>query len=103
MTTLTGSPAYLTALDELTAAVRDASALAELLHYFSGQLRGDRPAPEGPPLEACPTPSQLRRALERVPVPERPGFWRQYVASDGLLNPLRGSETFSGLERAYGK
>jgi hypothetical protein len=53
------------ALDELNASAARARALAELLDYFAGQLRGEPPDPEGPPLEACPTPGQVRRALER--------------------------------------
>jgi hypothetical protein len=57
--------AYQAALEELSAALAGARALADLLDYFAGQLRGEPPDPEGPPLEACPTPGQVRRALER--------------------------------------
>jgi hypothetical protein len=57
--------AYLEAIEELSASAASACALAELLDYFAGQLRGEPPDPEGPPLEACPTPGQIRRALER--------------------------------------
>lgn len=45
----------------------------------------------------------LRRALERVPAGKRAAFWRRYVASDALLNPLRGHAGFDRLEREYGK
>jgi hypothetical protein len=58
-------PAYLAALDEWSASVRNAHALAELLDYFAGQLRGARPDLDGPPLESCPSPFQVRRALAR--------------------------------------
>lgn len=47
--------------------------------------------------------SLLRRALERVPHAERTAFWRQYVAADALLNPVRGSPGFEKLERTYAK
>jgi hypothetical protein len=66
MSTLGELPvAYQAALDELSDAVGNACALAELLDYFAGQLRGEHPDLAGPPLEASPTPSQIRRALER--------------------------------------
>jgi hypothetical protein len=59
------APAYLAALDELGAAVRECGALAALLTYFAGQLRGEAADPEGPPLEAFPTPARVRKALAR--------------------------------------
>jgi hypothetical protein len=65
-TITTGPPAYLAALDELAASLRDAQELAGRLDYFAGQLRGQRPDPEGPPLEACPSTAEVRRALARV-------------------------------------
>jgi len=45
----------------------------------------------------------LRRALDRVPAPEQRDFWRQFVAPDALLNPLRDTPGFERLEREYGK
>ena len=56
---------YQAALDELGVAVRQGLALAEALDYFAGLFRGKEPDPEGPPLEAFPTPGEIRRALER--------------------------------------
>ena len=44
----------------------------------------------------------LRKALGRLSETERAGFWRQYVAPDTLLNPLRGTPGFEELERKYG-
>jgi len=40
-----------------------AKALAGLLDYFVGQLRGRPPDPEGPPLELYPSVGQVRRSL----------------------------------------
>jgi hypothetical protein len=60
------APAYLAALGELGAAVRECAALAALLTYFAGQLRGEAADPERPPLEAFPTPSRVRNALGGV-------------------------------------
>jgi tetratricopeptide (TPR) repeat protein len=45
----------------------------------------------------------LRRALDQVPAGERARFWRQYVAKDALLNPIRGTPGFDRLEREYGQ
>ena len=45
----------------------------------------------------------LRRALEPMSAPERVDFWRQYIAPDLLLNPLRGSPGFDRLERRFSK
>ena|SRR6516162_3345022 len=57
--------AYRAALEELADALREAHALADVLEYFASQLRGARPHTEGPPLDACPQPARVRRALER--------------------------------------
>jgi hypothetical protein len=57
--------AYRAALEELADALREAHGLADILDYFAGQLRGARPDPEGPPLDVCPSPGRVRRALER--------------------------------------
>jgi hypothetical protein len=62
----TGRAAYRAALEELTNAAREARALAELLDCFASQLRSGRPDLDGPPVASCPTPYQVRRALERV-------------------------------------
>jgi hypothetical protein len=45
----------------------------------------------------------LRNALERVPAEDRKAFWRQYIAADALLDPLRGTPGFDRLAREYGK
>jgi hypothetical protein len=57
--------AYHAALGELADALREAHGLADILVYFAGQLRGARPDLEGPPLDICPSPGRVRRALER--------------------------------------
>ena len=57
--------AYRAALEELADALREAHALADALNHFAAQLRGARPHPEGLPLDACPSPGRVRRALER--------------------------------------
>jgi hypothetical protein len=62
----TGRAAYLAALEELTHSAREARALADLLECFASQLRSGRPDLDGPPVASCPTPYQVRRALERV-------------------------------------
>lgn len=41
-------------------------ALAGLLDYFAGQLRGERPDLDGPPLTAFLAPSLVRQALARL-------------------------------------
>jgi hypothetical protein len=58
-------PAYRAAMAELEAACLDCRGLAEVLDSFAGQLRGGWADPDGPPLEAYPTASGVRRALER--------------------------------------
>jgi hypothetical protein len=62
----TGRAAYLAALEELSGSAREARALADLLDCFASQLRSGRPDLDGPPVASCPTPYQIRRALERV-------------------------------------
>jgi hypothetical protein len=57
-------PAYRAALAELEVACLECQALAEVLTYFAGQLRGGWADPDGPPLETYPTVSRVRRALE---------------------------------------
>jgi hypothetical protein len=42
-----------------------AQALAEALDGFAGVLRGGRPDPDGPPLEALPSSWRVKRVLER--------------------------------------
>jgi hypothetical protein len=53
---------YQAALDELGVTVRQALALAEVLDYFAAIFRGKPPDPEGPPVDAFPTPSEIRGA-----------------------------------------
>ncbi|MCE9533837.1 MAG: protein kinase [Planctomycetes bacterium] len=45
----------------------------------------------------------LRRAMERVPATERHAYWKQVIAPDALLNPIRELTSFENLERAYAK
>jgi hypothetical protein len=56
---------YTAALERLAEANAEALALAEVLDYFAAVLRGARPDPDGPPLEALPSGSRVRRLLER--------------------------------------
>jgi hypothetical protein len=56
---------YQAAVHELGVTVRQALALAEVLDYFAGLLRGRDRDPEGPPVEAYPPPSEIRLALDR--------------------------------------
>ena len=65
MTTTLIPPAYDAAVRRLLEAHRDLLAQAEALDYFADVARGQRPDPEGPPLEALPSPRRLRRLLER--------------------------------------
>jgi hypothetical protein len=88
--TLTVPRPYRAALDELQAAAGEARDLADLLTYFADLLRGERPAPEGPPLEAFPHPTRVRRALERIDraLDEAGNEWRRLpVGMQGLLPP----------------
>jgi hypothetical protein len=55
---------YHAALDRLAAAISEAGTLAEILDYFSHQLRGGLPSLEGLSLEMFPTAARVRRALE---------------------------------------
>jgi hypothetical protein len=43
----------------------EARELADVLDYFAGILRGRRPDPDGPALEALPSAWRVRRLLER--------------------------------------
>ena len=54
---------YERALRELSESFAQAEALASLLDYFVGLLRGSSPDPEGPPLELYPSVGQVRRSL----------------------------------------
>jgi hypothetical protein len=56
---------YERALRDLSESFAQAEALASLLDYFVGLLRGGSPDPEGPPLEFYPSTGQVRRALQR--------------------------------------
>jgi hypothetical protein len=64
MTTVEASH-YADALERLAELNAEALALAELFDYFSGVLRGRRPDPDGPPLEALPSAWRVRHLLER--------------------------------------
>src|SRR5436309_138256 len=56
---------YERAIRELSEGFAQAGALADLLDYFAGQLRGRPPDLQGPPLELYPSAGQVRRALQR--------------------------------------
>jgi hypothetical protein len=58
-------PAYSRALDALAGAVRDAHALADLLEYAAGVLRGRAPDLDGPPLDLCPGSGRILAVLGR--------------------------------------
>jgi hypothetical protein len=65
MTTADAAHHYADALDRLAEANAEAQALADVLDYFAAILRGARPDPDGPPLEALPSAGRVRRLLER--------------------------------------
>jgi hypothetical protein len=56
---------YAAALERVAEANAEALALAEVLDSFAGLLRGARPDPDGPPLEALPSGYRVRRLLDR--------------------------------------
>jgi hypothetical protein len=53
------------ALERLAEANAEARPLAEVLCYIAAVLRGARPDPDGPLLEALPSACRVRRLLER--------------------------------------
>jgi hypothetical protein len=63
--TIEAAPRYIAALKRLEEVNQEAQALAEVLDYFAGVLRGGRPDPDGPPLEALPSSWRVKRVLER--------------------------------------
>jgi hypothetical protein len=56
---------YRRALEDLAAACREAHALADLLEYAAGVLRGRALDPEGPSLDAVPGSARLLALLPR--------------------------------------
>jgi hypothetical protein len=56
---------YRRALDDLASACREVHALADLLEYAVGILRGRPRDPDGPPLEAGPGCARILAALAR--------------------------------------
>lgn len=64
--TADGVARYRAAMGELGAALGHAQALAGVLEYFAGQLRGGRADLDGPPLTACPSASAVLSALRRI-------------------------------------
>ncbi len=58
-------PVYRRALDNLAGAVCEAHALADLLEYAAGLLRGRPADPEGPPLDLCPGGGRVLAVLAR--------------------------------------
>jgi hypothetical protein len=52
-------------LTSLADAVREAHALAELLEYAAGLLRGRAADPDGPPLDLCPGGGRVLAVLAR--------------------------------------
>jgi hypothetical protein len=57
---------YVAALERLAEVNGEASALADVLDHFAGVLRGARPDPDGPTLEALPSAWRVHRLLERL-------------------------------------
>jgi serine/threonine protein kinase/Flp pilus assembly protein TadD len=41
----------------------------------------------------------LRRAIDMVPVPQRPAYWRDKMRPDSALDPIRGSAEFARLDK----
>ncbi len=62
--TITMPATYRQALEDLVQAQNEVQGLAELLELFAGLLRGARPDFGELTVEAYPTPSRVRRALE---------------------------------------
>jgi hypothetical protein len=62
-----GTPplAFRAALDELQQARQAAGVLGEMLLYFGRLLQGQRPDPEGPPIDDCPTRAEVIGAIKR--------------------------------------
>ncbi len=58
-------PVYHRALAALAEAVHEAHALADLLEYAAGLLRGRAADPEGPPLDLCPGGGRILALLAR--------------------------------------
>jgi hypothetical protein len=56
---------YAAALERVAELNAEALALAEVLDSFAGLLRGARPDPDGPTLEAFPSAYRLRHLLDR--------------------------------------
>jgi len=54
------------ALEELAAAMHDARGLAEVMGFYVGQLLGEPPDLDGPPLTDLPTRSDVLAALRRI-------------------------------------
>jgi len=66
MKTKDGPTHYRAALEELAAALGDARGLAEVMGFFVGQLLGELPDLDGPPLTDLPTRSDVLAALRRL-------------------------------------
>jgi hypothetical protein len=78
-------------VEDLATACRDAQALADLLEYAAGLLRGRPADPEGPPLDAVPGSVQVLAVLARREraVDDAERAWEGLAASvrDGLQPP----------------
>ena len=61
-----GLARYRAALEELAGALRDARRLAEVMGFDVGQLLGEWPDLDGPPLTDLPTRSDVLAALRRI-------------------------------------
>ena len=64
--TADGAAHYRAALEGLADATRDARALADVMAFFAGQLRGAPADLDGPPLTDLPTRSAVLAALRRI-------------------------------------
>jgi hypothetical protein len=62
---VSGLTGYRRAVEDLAAACREAHAVAELLEYAAGLLRGRHPDPEGPSLDALPGGARVLAVLAR--------------------------------------
>jgi tetratricopeptide (TPR) repeat protein/predicted Ser/Thr protein kinase len=84
----------------------------EMLHNVActfalavGRVTADSAAADRSTLAACwrsRAVATLRQALARVPAEGRPRYWRENVAPDPALDPIRPSPEFQELIREYG-
>jgi serine/threonine protein kinase/tetratricopeptide (TPR) repeat protein len=103
---------YRQATAEAEEALRREPASPDMVHNLAcvfalaaGRARSDRAAADGPALAAryqARSVEVLRRALALVPRDGRRNFWREKMAPDSALDPVRQSPAFAELAREYG-